>query len=269
MGEIMAKKARPKPSKKAAPKRELVLMRHRPPAGQEEEYQEEEYWAWKTEHGISRVPPIESLKFVSLCDRLEQVLGALPVIESRRDTVRAEAELLCSVFNPKEAERELRAWAGRRTALLRPVTAKEAERQLLKWIRLSSELRGHISRMSKAVLDEMGLDRASAEPSGLVEKEQAARRALSVRRQQPAIRPTGRPRKGHAGRIADATASVFERLTGKPWTVPFNPETNASYGPCLDFLTHVFAACGITASPEAQARAVLIRRKHRPNETAK
>jgi hypothetical protein len=258
MGEIMVKKARPKPSKKAASKIELVLMRHRTPAGQEEESgQEEEYWAWKTEHGISRVPPIESLKFVSLCDRLEQILSALPGIdESRRDTVRAEAEFLCSVFSPKEAERELRAWAG-----LGPVTAKEAERQLLKLVRLSSELRGHISRMSKAVLDEMGLDRTSAEPSGLGEREEAARRALSIRRQS-AIRPTGRPRLSHAARVADAAASVFERLTGKPWTVPFNPETNASYGPCLDFLRHVFAACGITASPEAQARAVIRRKPH-------
>jgi hypothetical protein len=254
MGEIMAKKARPKPSKKAAPKRELVLMRHRNPAGQEEEY-----WAWKTEHGISRVLPVESLKREPLDNRLEQILSALPVIESRRDTVRAEAEFLCSVFSPKEAERELRAWAG-----LRPVTAKEAERQLLELVRLSSELRRHISRMSKAVLDEMGIDRARAEPSGLGEIEEAARRALSLRRQS-AIRPTGRPRKEHAERIASAAAQVFERLTDKPSTMRHSD--GAVYGPYHDFLKAVFAACGITASPEAQAKAV--RRKPRSHRLKK
>ena len=38
------------------------------------------------------------LKYDQLYDRLVQVLSALPVIESRRDTVEDEAEYLCSIF---------------------------------------------------------------------------------------------------------------------------------------------------------------------------
>jgi hypothetical protein len=77
--------------------------------------------------------------------RLEQILSALPVIEGRRDTVGAEAKALCSVFRSppdgvttKEAERELRAWVG-----LRPVTAKQVERELLELVNRSSKLRLH------------------------------------------------------------------------------------------------------------------------------
>ena len=69
----------------------------------------------------------------------------------------------------------------------------------------------------------------------------------------------GRPRKGRAERIASAAASVFERLTGKPSTLRHSE--GVAYGPFLDFLKDVFKACGITASAEAQAKAV--RRKLR------
>ena len=199
-----------------------------------------------------------------LYDRLEQILSALPVSESRRDTVGAEAKYLCSVFRSppdgvttKEAERELLAWVG-----LRPVTAKQAERELLALVNQSSKLRLHISKMSKAALDEMGVDRASVDLGELIEIEEAARWALRVRAQS-AIRPTGRPRKGRAERITSAAASVFERLTGKPSTLRHSE--GVAYGPFLDFLKAVFKACRITASAEAQAKAV--RRKHRSKKT--
>ena len=68
----------------------------------------------------------------------------------------------------------------------------------------------------------------------------------------------GRPREGRAERIASAAASVFERLTGKPSTLRYSE--GVAYGPFLDFLKAVFKACRITASAEAQAKAV--RRKH-------
>jgi hypothetical protein len=199
---------------------------------------------------------------LGLYDQLEQILSALPVIESRRDTVGAEAKFLCLVFrsppdgvSPKEAERELRAWVG-----LRPVTAKQAERELLALVNQSSKLRLHISKMSKAALDEMGVDRASVEPAELNEIEEAARRALRVRAQS-AIGPTGRPREGRAERIASAAASVFERLTGKPSTLSHSE--GVAYGPFLDFLNAVLEACRITASAEAQFKA--FQRKYRPS----
>jgi hypothetical protein len=199
-----------------------------------------------------------------LYDRLVQILSALPVIESCRDTVVAEAKDLCSVFRSppdgvtkKEAERELLAWVG-----LRPVTAEQIERELVALVNQSSKLRLHIGKMSKAALDEMRVDRAGVEPGELIEIEEAARRALRVRAQS-AIGPTGRPREGRAERIASAAASVFERLTGKPSTLRYLE--GVAYGPFLDFLEAVFKACGITASAEAQAKAV--RRKHRSKKT--
>ena len=194
-------------------------------------------------------------------DRLEQILSALPVSESCRDTVGAEAKFLCSVsrslpdgLSPKEAERELLAWVGRR-----PVTAKQAERELLALVKQSSNLRLHISKMSKAALDEMGLDRASTHLGELVEIEEAARRALRVRAQSANGR-TGRPRKRRAERITTAAAEVFERLTGMSAAPSVNSKTNAAYGPFLDFLKAVLEACGVAASAEAQAKAA--RRKH-------
>jgi len=88
-----------------------------------------------------------------LYDRLEQILSGLPVIESRRDTVGAEAKYLCSVFrSPTDG-----------------VTTKEAERELLALVNQSSKPRLHISKMSKAALDEMGVDRASVDLGELIE----------------------------------------------------------------------------------------------------
>jgi hypothetical protein len=116
--------------------------------------------------------------------------------------------------------------------------------------------------MSKAALDEMGVDRASTHLGDLIEIEEAARFALRVRAQSE-IRPTGRPRKGRAERVASAAASVFERLTGKT-PAPRHSE-GVAYGPYLDFLKAVFEACGVTASAEAQAKAV--RRKRRSKKT--
>jgi hypothetical protein len=187
-----------------------------------------------------------------LYERLVKILGALRVIESRRDTVEAEAEFLCRTFRSlpdglslKEVERELRSWVG-----LPPAPpAKRIERELQEFVREASKLRDRVSRMSKGAFDVMKVDRASIDLDGLIALEDAARWALSLRKQWE-VGPRAKPRKLRAERVADAAASAFERLTGKPWTVPFNPETHKSYGPCLKFLEAVFTACGIDASAE-------------------
>ena len=73
----------------------------------------------------------------------------------------------------------------------------------------------------------------------------------------------GRPREGRAKRITSAAASVFERLTGKPSTL--RHFEGVAYGPFLNFLKAVFEACRVTASAEAQAKAV--RRKQPSKKT--
>jgi len=60
-----------------------------------------------------------------------------------------------------------------------------------------------------------------------------------------------------------AAAIVFQRLTGKPSTLRHSE--GVAYGPFHAFLKAVFEACGVTASAEAQAKAV--RRKHRSKKT--
>ena len=147
-----------------APKREpKTLTRHRSwlVSCGEEEYQEGGVLGLKHSSTASRGCRLSRALEVCLAVRPAGAIPArCPTSMSRRDTLGAEAEFLCSVFSP---ERSWNASCGHGRPS-RPVTAKEAERQLLELVRLSSELRRHISRMSKAVLDEMGIDRASAEP---------------------------------------------------------------------------------------------------------
>ena len=182
-------------------------------------------------------------------ERLEQILSALPVIESRRDTVKAQASFLwsCATF------------VGFPPDTI-PTTTKQAERELLALGKLVSRFRLHVGKMSMTALDAMDADNRAV-LANLVQMEKAAQRGLERLRSQPAIKVTGRPRMRRADYIATVAARVFERLTGMPATVSFNPGTSTSYGPFLDFLKAVFDACGVAASAEAQAKAV--RRKHR------
>ena len=183
-------------------------------------------------------------------ERLEQILSALPVIESRRDTVKAQASFLwsCATFVgfPHDTI---------------PTTTKQAERELLALRKRVSGLRLHVGKMSMTALDAMDADNRAV-LANLVQMEKATLRGLKWLRAQPAIKVTGRPRMRRAEHIATVAARVFERLTGMPAAPRINSKTNAAYGPFLVFLKDVFIACGVAASAEAQAKAA--RRKRRP-----
>ena len=183
-------------------------------------------------------------------ERLEQILSALPVIESRRGTVKAQARFLweCASFlvSPRDTI---------------PTTTKQAERELVALRKRVSGLRLHVGKMSMTALDAMDADNRAG-LANLVQMEKAALRGRERLRSQPAIKVTGRPRMRRAEHIATVAARVFERLTGMPATVSFNPSTSTSYGPFLDFLKDVFEACGIAASAESQFKA--FQRKFRP-----
>jgi hypothetical protein len=185
--------------------------------------------------------PLYDLRHDQLYDRLSQVLSALPVIESRRDTVGAEAEYLCSIY-----------WSPPNN--FAPEITKQDERDLRALRKQVNALRLHIGKMSENARAAMKIDNGRHQ---LVRIEMTAERILErLGAHQP-----GRPREGRAERIASAAASVFERLTGKPSTLRHSE--GVAYGPFLDFLKAVFEACRVTASAEAQAKAV--RRKLRKN----
>ena len=184
-------------------------------------------------------------------ERLEQILSELPVIESRGDTVKAQARFLweCATFVgfPRDTI---------------PTTTKQAERELLALRKRVSGLRLQFGKISMTALNAMDADNRAV-LANLVQMEKAAQRAVGQLHNQQAIKVTGRQRMRRAEHIATVAARVFERLTGMPATVSFNPSTSSSYGPFLDFLKAVFEACGIVASAEAHAKAV--RRKLRKN----
>jgi hypothetical protein len=184
--------------------------------------------------------PLYDLRPDQLYDRLSQVLSALPVIESRRDTVGAEAEYLCSIY-----------WSPPND--FAPDITKQDERDLRALWKRVNALRLHIGKMSENARVAMKIDKGRHQ---LVWMEMTAERIL----ERLGAHRLGRPRKGRAERIASAAASVFGRLTGKPSTLRYSE--GVAYGPFLDFLKAVFEACRITASAEAQAKAV--RRKHPP-----
>jgi hypothetical protein len=185
--------------------------------------------------------PLYDLRYDQLHDRLSQVLSALAVIESHRDTVGAEAEYLCSIY-----------WSPPNN--FAPDITKQDERDLRALWKQVNALRLHIGKMSESARVAMKIDNGRHQ---LVRMEMTAERILErLGAHQP-----GRPREGRAERIASAAASVFERLTGKPSTLRHSE--GVAYGPFLDFLKAVFEACRVTASAEAQAKAV--RRKLRKN----
>jgi hypothetical protein len=182
---------------------------------------------------------LHDLRYDQLYDRLSEVLSALP--ESRRDTVRAEAEYLCSIY-----------WSPPND--FAPDITKQDEADLRVLYKRVNALRLHIGKMSENARVVMKIDKGRHQ---LVRMEVTAERIL---KRLGAHRP-GRPREGRAERIASAAGSVFGRLTGKPSTLRYSE--GVAYGPFLDFLKAVFNACRITASAEAQAKAV--RRKLRKN----
>ena len=122
-----------------------------------------------------------------------QVLSALPVIESRRDTVEDVAAYLCDAFFSPPHD-------------FYPIT-KQDERDLLALWKRANALRVHLAKMDRIALDAVGIERACLRQ--LVRMEATAERALERLRAPP-----GRPRKQRADTITTAAASVF--LNGSP-----------------------------------------------------
>ncbi|OWK20735.1 hypothetical protein AJ88_26170 [Mesorhizobium amorphae CCBAU 01583] len=80
--------------------------------------------------------------------------------------------------------------------------------------------------------------------------------------------PRGARQKHRALAITRIAAWAYEDLTGKPPTrhthvKPINAHTQGSQpgGPFIEFLGSIFTGAGIAASPEAQAKAVLMEKK--------
>jgi hypothetical protein len=179
--------------------------------------------------------PLYDLRYDQLYDRLWEVLSELPVIESLRDTVGAEAEYLCSIY-----------WSPPNDFV--PDIKKQDERDLRALRKRVNALRLHINNMSENARAAMKIDNGRHQ---LVRIEMTAERILEPLGDAHRL---GRPREGRAERIASAAASVFGRLTGKPSTLRHSK--GVAYGPFLNFVKAVFEACRVTASAEAQAKAV-------------
>lgn len=82
-----------------------------------------------------------------------------------------------------------------------------------------------------------------------------ARESIAGTELEPA--PKGRPRKQRATEMTKAAAQSFERLTGQRVSISVRGDPPKAFGTFLDFLRELFAALGIEASPEAQARSYL------------
>jgi hypothetical protein len=81
--------------------------------------------------------------------------------------------------------------------------------------------------------------------------------AIASRAEVPDQPPNRGPKeKDHPRSIARMTAEHYYRLTGDKPHVNTNPGTRKAYGPFLVLLTEIYAALGIEASAESQARAV-------------
>jgi hypothetical protein len=174
------------------------------------------------------------LRYDQLYDRLSQVLSALKVIESRRDSVEDVAEYLCSIYwSPPDD--------------FAPDITKQDERDLRALWKRVNALRLHIGKMSENARVAMKIDGGRHQ---LARMEMTAERILErLGAHQP-----GRPRKRRADKITMAAASVFLWLTRTHPTLRTDPE-GVAYGPFIDFLEAVFEACRITASAEAQFKA--------------
>jgi hypothetical protein len=182
--------------------------------------------------------------------RLEQILGTLPVLEDRRGDIEKYAEFLWVHAGLMAANDMPRA---------NPTSTKQAERELQKLLKLITPLVLHIAAMHRTALDAMeekGTPNRLALANSLIKLGDAAWRGQKRLRAQPVVKRTGRPQKKRAVSVAARAADTYERLTGKKATI-IGRVGNAG-GPFLDFLAAVFEACGIDASPEAQARAALM-----------
>ena len=226
------------------------------------------------------------LRYDQLYSRLLQVLSALPVSESRRDTVEDVAKYLCEIywsppddFAPditKQDERDLRALWKRVNALRLHINFKMSENARIA-MKIDNACQHQLVRME--VTAERILERLGAHHPGRPRKRRA-RGSIdeTVIGEGTSVRPgsltgakaqdgspenlRGRPRKRRADKITAAAARGFWWLTGMHPALRTNSK-GVAYGPVLDFLKAVFEACRITASAEAQFK--VFQRKYRPS----
>ena len=231
-----------------------------------------------------------------LCDRLEQILSALPVIESRRDTVGAAAMVLDTLSRSSPPGEDIK-----------PTTAKQADLTADLCDRLEQMLNApDVERRRDAAKDAVDFlfsvswirpaststQRPGNKQTRFSGAEEAGWRAPFPRQPDEQNRPrrdgvrqgpsrsagpdgggcTARP--GTVTRSARKAAQEPRRLGrldcclgvlsthGKLPTLCTDPEGRA-HGPFVDFLAAVFGACGIAASAEARAK-VFIRKFCRP-----
>ena len=206
-------------------------------------------WFCSARPGIDGRParPLYDLRYDQLYTRLSQILSALPVIESRRDTVGDVAEYLCSIYwSPPDD--------------FAPTSRNKTNAICWRCGSGSMHSVSTSAKMSETARVAMKIDNGlstSTGPDGGRTRTSAHPGTVAVACDQP-----GRPRKRRADKITAAAARGFWWLTGMHPTLRTNSE-GVAYGPFLDFLKAVFEACGVTASAEAQFK--VFQRKYRPS----
>lgn len=208
-------------------------------------------------------------------DKIRPVLQSLQVLPERADILDVQAGRLAIVYAlyrtqdtpgrrragiPK-ASRELVALANDLVAVHNRITelplearnALERQVQRTRERRLANEAAGIHQRR----------DHVAAADIFAIESLALANAAMEAERDLVATAETAptpsRPKKHAAARVAEEAAQVFERLTGRAATVADN--YGQSGGPFLQFVSALFEALDIQASPTSQAKKVQSERK--------
>lgn len=210
-----------------------------------------------------------------LRDAIAEVLRGLPVREDRRKLIESNAFSLlisCAVANAWDVPRARKGGTKRaakdlatlRDRLLRvcetiytmPSEAHSALNAELaeKDTQYESQGVASIACRSNQIKSLLAFgDDAFA----LSEEVEAAR--LAVLGHPESTRP-GRPQKFAAARVTDHALAVYETLTGTCATVAVNADSSKASGPFLKFISELYSAIGVDASPESQAKAAIRRR---------
>ena len=186
-------------------------------------------------------------------DRLIAALAALP-----QDNPKIGAKELDQIANAIQ----IGAGLGRIGEMprARKASPKTAEAELVKYAKLCRALGVQIQSMSQTSLGHLKAHAGDAlHPLQLFDHLSRAiengRRAFhDLPEELPDDQLTGAPKKVSASRATRQAARAYQEITGsKPTRVTIAGKAG---GPYLEYLGQVFAALEITASPEAQARAM-------------
>jgi len=141
------------------------------------------------------------------------------------------------------------------------VGAKATRRELDAVKQAADKLRTAIEEMHAPARQALGFDDG---PGGAGSYAlEAALAALAERITQcelpelPANAGRGRKRAEREASLTSEIAKVYWRHTGQVPTIRTDYETGKVYGPFFEFVGDIFAALGVTASPESQARAAV------------